>query len=66
MMKTSHELSRFVACFDLQFRYKMLQYEKTKTGKWVMVMDKKYDLRIIELSLHNFMNVADGRVKLYL
>ena len=64
MMKTSHELSRFVACFNLQFRYKMLQYEKTKTGKWVMIMDKKYDLRIIELSLHNFMNVADGRVKL--
>ena len=29
-----------------------------------MIMDKKYDLRIIELSLHNFMNVADGRVKL--
>ena len=27
-------------------------------------MDKKYNLRIIELSLHNFMNVADGRIKL--
>ena len=34
MMKTSHELSRFVACFNLQFRYKMLQYEKNEN--WEM------------------------------